>query len=145
MKLNVNQSPDVTETEITITCSAVTPELQALIDRLRTLDITLNGKKDEAWYRIPVGKILYIDSADGRTFLYCANCVYESKSRLFELEEQLKDRMFLRISKNTIVNLHALKHARPLELAKMELLLKSGEKLIVTRHYLSSFKAAFGI
>jgi DNA-binding LytR/AlgR family response regulator len=145
MKLSVNQCPDVTETEITITCNAVTPELQALIDRLRALDLTLSGKKDDAWYRVPVEKILYIDSADGRTFLYCANGVFESKNRLFELEEQLKNRMFLRISKNTIVNLHALRHARPLELAKMELLLKNGEKLIVTRHYLNSFKASFGI
>ena len=145
MKLSVNQSKDATETEITIACNAVTPELQALIDRLRSLDLTLSGKKDDAWYRVPVEKILYIDSADGRTFLYCANGVFESKSRLFELEEQLKNRMFLRISKNTIVNLHALRHARPLELAKMELLLKNGERLIVTRHYLNSFKAAFGI
>lgn len=145
MKLTINQSPDVAETEVTITCSILSPELQKIIDSLRALDFTLSGRKEESWYRIPIDKIFYIDSVDGRTFIYCADSCYESKSKLFELEEQLKNMSFLRISKNTIVNLRVLKHARPLELAKMEILLKNGEKLNVTRHYVNDFKNAFGI
>lgn len=145
MKLTVNQSPEVSETEVTITCSIISPELQKIIDSLRAMDFTLSGRKEESWYRIPVEKIFYIDSVDGRTFIYCSGSCFESKAKLFELEEQLRNMSFLRISKNTIVNLRALKHARPLELAKMELMLKNGEKLIVTRHYVGDFKNAFGI
>lgn len=145
MKLTVNQSPEISETEVIITCSILSPELQKIIESLRTLDFTLNGRKEDSWFRIPVEKVFYIDSVDGRTFIYCAGSCFESKAKLFELEAQLKNMSFLRISKNTIVNLRALKHARPLELAKMELLLKNGEKLIVTRHYVNDFKSAFGI
>ncbi len=145
MKLTINQSPEVSETEVIITCSIVSPGLQKIIDSLRALDFTLSGRKEDAWFRIPVEKILYIDSVDGRSFIYSAGSCYESKAKLFELEEQLKNMSFLRISKNTIVNLRALKQARPLELAKMEVQLKNGEKLIVTRHYVNDFKNAFGI
>lgn len=145
MKLTINQSPDVPETEIIINCSNITPELKAIIDRIRALDYSVSGLKDGEWYRIPIDKILYIDSVDGKTFIYCPNAAYEAKSKLYELEEQLANMSFLRISKNTVVNLRLLKSTRILELSRMELTMKSGERLIVTRHYLNAFKSAFGL
>lgn len=145
MKLTINQSPEIGETEITIRCSIVTPELKAIIERIRMLDLKLSGMQDGRWYHVPIESIFYIDSVDGRTFLYCADKCYESKSKLYELEEQLRNMSFIRISKSTIINLRALKSVQPLDLSRMEILLNNGERLIVTRHYLHDFKKQFGI
>lgn len=145
MKLIIDQSPEIGETEITIRCSIVTPELKAIIERIRMIELTLSGMQNGKWYQIPIENIYYIDSVDGRTFLYCADKCYECKSKLYELEEQLCNMSFLRISKNNIVNLRSLKSVRPLDLSRMQLLLHNGEKLVVTRHYLIAFKKRFGI
>lgn len=145
MKLSINQSPDVPETEIIINCSNISPELKLIIERIRALDYCISGMRDELWYRIPIEKILYFDSVDGKTFIYCTNEAYEAKSKLYELEEQLVNMSFLRISKNTVINLCALKSTRILELSRMEITMKNGEHLIVTRHYLNAFKSAFGL
>jgi DNA-binding LytR/AlgR family response regulator len=145
MKLSINQSPNIAETEIVINCSNITPELKSIIDRIRTLDYTVSGAKDATWYKIPIEKILYFDSVDGKTFIYCVNECYEAKSKLYELEEQLANMSFLRISKNTVINLRALKSTKVIELSRMEITMKNEEHLIVTRHYLNAFKNAFGL
>ena len=145
MKLSINQSPTIAETEIIINCSNITPELKSIIERIRTLDYTVNGAKDDTWYKIPIEKILYFDSVDGKTFIYCTNECYEAKSKLYELEEQLANMSFLRIRKNTVINLRALKSTKVMELSRMEITMKNDEHLIVTRHYLNDFKNAFGL
>lgn len=145
MKLSINQSPDIQETEIIINCSTLSPDLKELIERINRLNYTVNGMKGEKWYKIPIEKLLYIDSVDGKTFFYCVNDCYEAKQKLYELEEQLAHMSFLRVSKNTVINLRALKSTRVIELSRLELTMKNDERIIVTRHYLSTFKRAFGL
>ncbi len=145
MKLVINQSPQFSETEIIISCSIITPELKKLIDSIRTMEFSVGGSKDQRVYRIPINKILYFDSVDGRTFIYTASDCFQSKSTLGDIEDRLTDRGFLRISKNAIINLRMLKFTQAIEAARMEVTMQNGERLIVTRHYLNNFKNAFGI
>lgn len=145
MKLTINQSRDFSHTEITINCRQVTPELQDIINRIRLLDCSVTGRLDGEIYRLPADSICYFDSVDGRSFAYCDNTCYEVEESLNELEEKLKGLSFLRISKNTLVCLHALRSAKGLDFSRMRLTLRNGEHLIVSRHYLKSFKEAFGL
>ena len=145
MKLIVNQSPDFSDTEITVNCRRITPELQDIINRIRLLDCSVTCRLDGEIYRLPADNICYFDSVDGRSFAYSDNTCYEVDESLSELEERLKGLSFVRISKNTLVCLRALRSAKGLDFSRMRLTLRNGEQLIVSRHYLKSFKEAFGL
>lgn len=145
MKLHLHQAMDVEETEITIRYSLLTPELERLIARIRQAAYTLPGKLEDAVHLVPLEHICYIDTVDERTFLYTRQAVYESDERLYQLEERLGKASFLRISRNTLLNLSMLKSVRSLPGERMEAALKNGERLIVSRHYLRAFKARFNL
>jgi DNA-binding LytR/AlgR family response regulator len=140
LKLTVNQSLDMKETEVIINCSVMDIRLKNLIDYIRQYSFSLRGISDGESYNIALESILYIDSVDGKTFLYCISKVYESKDTLIYLENTLKNSYFVRISKNCIINLYALKSVRSFINHRMEVTLKNDEKLIVSRNYIDNFK-----
>ena len=78
-------------------------------------------------------------------FIYCEDKVYETSLRLYELEDQLDPRLFVRISKSILLNLNKLDNVRALLNGRYEALLINRERLIITRHYVSSFKEKFGM
>jgi DNA-binding LytR/AlgR family response regulator len=140
LKLTINQSLDYTENEIIINCSVIDNRLQRLIDYIRQYSFSLKGSAEGQNYNIPLESILYIDSVDGKTFLYCREKVYESKETLTSLERFLYNTPFVRISKNCIMNINALKSVRILMNHRMEANLINGEKLIITRNYMENVK-----
>ena len=106
---------------------------------------------DELWEELrskdvfSLDDVYYFDSTDERTFIYLASEVYECDMKLYELEQQLADTNFVRISKSCIVNIIKLDSVRPLINSRYEAKLENGEKLIINRHYLPGFKRKFGI
>ncbi len=140
MKLTLYEGLPVQETEIDIRCRSVDGRLSHLIDHIRQYSFTLEGKIGERSHYLPLEEICYIDSADGRTFLYSGNQVYESRETLAGLESRLAGTPFTRISKNCILNTSWLKSVSPLWNHRLEALLKTGEKLIVSRNYIPKLK-----
>lgn len=59
------------------------------------------------------------------------------------MKNQLAEMEFIRISKNTIVNLHQIEQVKSFGISKLELILTNEEKLIVNRNYLYAFKQKF--
>lgn len=140
MKLTINQSLDVKEAEIIINCSVMDDRMKRLVDYIRQFSFSLKGINNNEIYNIPLENILYIDSVDGKTFLYCKNTVYECKETLASLEQTLMYSPFVRISKNCILNTSALKSVRSTLNHKMEATLFNGEKLVVNRNYIDLLK-----
>ena len=89
-----------------------------------------------------MGDVCYIESMDGKTFLYTNERVFESAHRLYELEELLKSRHFLRISKSMLVNLMKIQAIQPAFNGRFTAVLRSGEKVIISRNYVKALKAA---
>jgi DNA-binding LytR/AlgR family response regulator len=114
--------------------------LKKLIDTIRKFTFSLKGTIGNEVYTIPLEDILYIESVDGKTFLYCSNKVYESRETLTSLEQMLLHTSFLRISKNCIMNLNELKCVKALFNHRMEASMKNGERLIVSRNYIDDLK-----
>jgi DNA-binding LytR/AlgR family response regulator len=115
--------------------------LKRLVDYIRQFSFSLKGINNNEIYNIPLENILYIDSVDGKTFLYCKRAVYESKETLASLEQTLMYSPFVRISKNCILNISALKSVRSTLNHKMEATLLNGEKLVVNRNYIDLLKS----
>ena len=88
--------------------------------------------------------VFYIEAVDNKTFLYCKHEVYESKQKLYELEE-LAMSDFLRISKSVIVNLSKIKSLSPSLSGRLEAVLMNGEKVIISRQYVNELKKSLNI
>ena len=95
--------------------------------------------KDSKTVLLEVNFIYYIESVDKKTFVYTKENCYESKLRLYELEETL-GAYFLRISKSMIVNLKKIKGVKSDLSGRMEATMLNGEKIVISRSYVKEIK-----
>ncbi len=62
--------------------------------------------------------------------------------KLYELEELLQDKDFIRVSKHAIVNIAKIDYIKPALNSKLNLIMANGDTVEVNRGYLKSFKEA---
>jgi DNA-binding LytR/AlgR family response regulator len=105
----------------------------------------LMGKKGDASSLIAIKDIFYIEGINNDTYLHDENNEYKLKKKLYTLEENLRSRLFIRISKSYIVNVNKISKIKPLLNGKLLLILENDIRLEVTRHYLPSFKTLLGM
>lgn len=108
-------------------------------------DKKLYAKKDNEMFLINSSDVLYFDSVDNRTFLYTNDDVMEIKQKLYELEDILSDKDFVRISKSQIVNINQIRSLKP-ELNRTILVtLFNGERLYISRKYVKIIRNMLSI
>ena len=127
---------------VLIRCRAVTEEVREIAAFVKSRQGSLSGTADARQYEVAVADICYIESVDGKTFLYTNERVYESPFRLYELEERLQSKHFLRIAKSMLVNLMKIQSIQPAFNGRFTAVLHSGEKVIISRNYVKALKAA---
>jgi len=127
---------------VLIRCHEIREEIQEIADFVRSRQGMFSGMMNGAQYEIAVSDLYYIESVDGRTYLYTLKNVYETSYRLYEVEEILKPKRFQRISKSMLVNLMKIQSIQPALNGRFTILLKSGEKVIISRNYVKAFKSA---
>jgi DNA-binding LytR/AlgR family response regulator len=142
MEVRIEQIGKQGEELVLIRCRAVTDEVREIESFVKSRQGCLSGVADAKQYEIAVTDVCYIESVDGKTFLYTNDRVYETSYRLYELEELLRDRKFLRISKPMLVNLMKIQSIQPAFNGRFLAILRSGEKIIITRNYVKALKAA---
>jgi DNA-binding LytR/AlgR family response regulator len=140
LKLIIDQSLDHKEVEITIKCGLIDSELEKLISQIRLYFFSITGKKDGSSYLVRLEDIFYFESIEEKTFIYCDKDVFECDLKLYELEQQLAETHFVRISKSCILNIMKLESVYALLNGKLEAKLSNGEKVVITRHYVQSVK-----
>ncbi len=145
MKISININENLPETEIVINSRSLTPEIERIIATLRILDRQIMAVKDGESYILDVWKIVYIESVDRHTFVYTEQDCFESKLKLYEIEEQLCSSGFLRISKSCLVQLKYIRSLRAELDRKIRLTLENGEQIIVSRQYADELKHRLGV
>jgi DNA-binding LytR/AlgR family response regulator len=143
LKLLIEQSLDCKETEIKITCGLMDERLKRLIEQIRLFSFSVSGEKDGVTLPIALEEIYYFDSVDNKTFLYTAKEVYRCDKKLYELETQLMDTTFVRISKSCIINITSVSSVRAQFSGRLEATLKNNEKAIISKHYINAFRDKF--
>jgi len=139
------EKPEVGEEEqIIVKCNYISPELYNVLNTLRAQGNMLIANLGNEIHRINPTDIYYIETVENKTFLYCEHEVYESKQKLYELEE-LAMGDFFRCSKSVIVNLSKIKSLVPALSGRLEAILINGEKVIISRQYVSELKKNLGI
>ena len=142
MDVRIEQIGKEEEELVVIRCRAVTEEVREIADFVRSRQGRLSGTADAKRYEIAVAEICYIESVDGKTFLYTGDGVFETAYRLYELEELLKAKHFLRVSKSMLVNLMKIRSIQPAFNGRFTAVLSSGEKIVISRSYVKALKAA---
>lgn len=140
MKLIIHQDQKIPETEITIRCARMDSRLEQLAGQIRQFGFSLTGYREGKEFQLPLEQIYFMDSADGRTFLYLEKEVYCCRKTLTSLEARLSRTPFTRISKSCLVNTSFLQSVRPLYNHRLEATLQNGEKLVITRNYIEPLK-----
>ena len=106
MKVKIEIDPEIKDTEITIRCPEITPEvaeIQKLLSEAGTHESQISFFKDDAEYFLSLSDILFFETGNGVIRAHTAEDDFEAKYKLYELEEKLPS-YFLRISKSTILN-----------------------------------------
>ena len=140
MKITLNQDPAFSETEIIVNCPLADEDILRLIAMLRVYQRKLVGVLDGEQHLLDVKDVLYIDTADKRTFLYTGKAVYESALRLYELEDSLRELDFLRAGRSAIVNFRRIRSIRPELGGRLLLTMDNGEQVYVSRQYAGEMK-----
>jgi len=132
------------EEQIIVKCHDMSPELLNMLNAIRAQNSLLTAYVDNDIHRVNSADIFYIEAVDGKVFLYGQDEVYESRQKLYELEEVLADGDFLRASKSFIINLRKVKSLAPSLYGRLEAVLANGEKVVISRHYVNTLKKHFG-
>ncbi|MDE5885265.1 MAG: LytTR family transcriptional regulator DNA-binding domain-containing protein [Oscillospiraceae bacterium] len=144
MEISINIQPNCIDTEIVINCSSITAEIESIIAALQLADNRITVTKNNEKHLLSISKIAYIESVDRRTFIYTENDCYESKLKLYEIEERFHDN-FLRISKSCIVQLKYICSLKSEFDRKIRITLENGEQLIASRQYAVALKKRLGV
>ncbi len=134
-----------TALQVIIECRKADDEVMKLKKHIELFDNKLTARLEDKTYLITPTGALYFESVDDRTFLYTADKVYEIRHRLYELEEILSDRDFIRISKSQIVNINCIKSLMPELNRSLSATLSNGEILTVSRRYVKSLRNLLGV
>ena len=140
MKVTILEKQPGEEDEIIVKCDQLDEKLTRLINQFKTGKGKMNFYKDSKIVLVEPSEVLYFESVDDKVFAYTKDSVYETKSKLYQLEEELPANSFFRASKAVIVNLDKIDSLAPVFGGRFEAILENGYKVVVSRNYLNSLK-----
>ncbi len=142
MELKLKRIPIEEPEVLEIRCHKVTDDVQEIISFVKSRQGRLSAQKDGQSIEIPVIDIFYAESVDNRVFIYTSKESYEIRLKLYELEEMLKTKSFLRVQKSMLINLMKIKSIKPALSGRYTALLKNGEEIVISRKYVADLKTA---
>ena len=144
MKVELKQAESYEDEGAVIKAVSVTDDIKNAIDILKNNGFSIPAILNDTTVMIKAGSIYYIESVDKRTSVYTKDGCFETKYRLYELEDILGVN-FLRCSKAMIVNIRKIRAVKAEMNARMNAELLNGERLIISRGYVKELKKKLGV
>ncbi len=144
MKVELQKVVTIGEEGALIKATEVTENIQYAIDVLENNCRSLPVTRDNETLMVRTDKIYYAESVDKRSYVYTKENCYETKLRLYEMEEQLNANFF-RCSKALIVNIRKIKSVRSEINGRMIAELLNGEEIVISRSYVKDLKRKLGL
>ena len=145
MEIIIKELQEGEKEQIIIKCNQLSLEHLNLINSFKTQANFLIGYKDAEIQKVDLHDVFYFESVEKKVFIYCENIVLESRQKLYELEEILGTKDFLRISKSMIVHLNKIKKLIPALSGRLEIILENEERVTVSRQYVNDLKKNLGL
>ena len=146
IRININIIEKTSDEKIDVFCHEDHKEkMYGLARELAEGSRRITCRKDDKTYQIRLNDILYIETVDERLFIYCENDVYENRMRLYEAEQICKDTLFFKASKSMLINIKKIDNMKPSLSGRFEVTMINGERLLVSRKYVSDLKKKMGL
>ena len=145
MKINLDIDGKYDDTEIIIRAPHLNNDIERIVAMMRMIDMQIAVRKDNETFLLETDRILYVEAVDRKTFVYTSTETYESELKLYELEQELVERDFLRISKQSLVNLRKIKSLKADVNRKIRITLQNGEQIVVSRMYSDELRRKLGL
>lgn len=143
MKINIEFDTNLTENEITIRCASIDSEVQKIQEALSSIISSARRficYQNETEYYLPIENILFFETADGGIRAHTKEQVFQTKMKLYELEETLPG-YFMRVSKSTILNTeHIFSITRNLTASSVVEFNGTHKQVYVSRYYYKPLK-----
>lgn len=108
MKIEIDIDEKYPDMEVVIRANKLDSDVERLVAMMRMVNMQIGVRKNDETYLLDVEKILYIEAVERKTFVYTSDETYESDLKLYEIEQELLERDFFRISKQSIVNIRMI-------------------------------------
>ena len=145
MKIEIYVDENATDLKISVTCKRLTPDVEKIIAALRMMNHQLTARKDGEIYLLDISRIIYIESVDRKCFIYTSDEIYESEFRLYELEQQLEEYGFFRVSKSFLIHLQNIQSLKADIDRRIRVTMSNGEQIIASRQYAEKLKKRLGV
>ena len=145
MKISITEPGEEEEDEISVRCRHMDQQLLKLIYAIKAGRERITALQDGDYFQVAPDEIYYFEAVDSKVFLYLEKEVYETKLKLYELEEIFRNTDFFRASKSCIVNLSKVKRLSPAFNGRFEALMRNGERVIISRQYVPVLKQKLGL
>jgi DNA-binding LytR/AlgR family response regulator len=141
MKIIIEPQNKVEELLVKILCREENEEVHRLYQHIASYAQPLWASLNGVQHKLYETELYYADTVEGKTFLYTENKVYETAESLSGIEQRLKGNQFIRISKNSLINIDFLTKVEPYSNHRLLAHMKNGEKLIIGRTYIPELKS----
>jgi DNA-binding LytR/AlgR family response regulator len=139
MKLTIEQISDG-KNELILKYVKRNDEVERALDFMNGYRQRLMGEKNGQKEVINRADILYIESVDGKCFVYTQADVLAVEFTLAQLEQILESVNFFRCSKSMIINIDKVHKLRSLASNRIDATMQGGEHIIISRTYASNFR-----
>lgn len=144
MKIIIEELPPDQEDTIIVRCRELDEQTLRIINMLKSggkqqLTALQNGEI----VMLDPKEVYYLEAVDNKVFIYTEKDVYETKQKLYEMEEQSTN--YLRISKSVIINISKIRRLIPELSGRFVAQLKNNEKVVISRQYVPDLKEKLGL
>ncbi len=146
MQVEIKIDDSCIETQVIIITDNVTDEINDILNTLssKTPEV-ITGFHNDLAEILSLDDIIRIYAAGGKTFASVKEKEYTLRQRLYELEEQLTKRSFVRISNSEIINLKKVRNFDLSISGTICVTLSDSTVTYVSRRYVSKIKQVLGI
>lgn len=145
MKITMDIDEKYSEIAVEVKAPRLTQDIEKIISLMRMINMQIAVKKEDEVILLDTDKILYIEAVERNTFVYTKDASYESDLKLYEVEQQLVEQDFIRISKQCILNLRKIKSLKADINRKIRVTLVNDEQIIVSRMYAEELRKRLGV
>ena len=142
MKTRIEVDETTLENEVVIRCAGLTKEVQMIQQALSEI-VAGNQRfifyKGETEYYMSLDEILFFETENGTINVHTAYDVYQTKYKLYELEERLPG-YFMRVSKSAILNVDKIYSMTKNLSTCLVQFTKSHKQVYVSRYYFKPLK-----
>lgn len=146
MKINIKLDENCRETEITITANKLTDEVSEIMQRLSdTSNESLLGYDENSVVFIDQTDIVRVYATAKKVYAVTDKKEYTLRNRLYDMEEKLNKKIFIRISNSEIINIKKVKKFDLSFVGTICISLSDGTISYASRRYVTKIKKFLGI